>query len=121
MEYNLKFRCPSCNNFVAFWAIKQGTACPSCDVKLESNVQTAFRKSIIAGVLITIVTVIVLGAGTGKWDYALIFGPELGALLGFIVATVILHHSLSLWVASPKKRRSNNRLVRTPRTARRVS
>lgn len=103
MEYNLKFRCPSCNRFVAFWAIKQGTACPSCNAQLESNAQIALRKSIVVGVLIAIVTVIGLGASTGKWDYALIFGPELGALLGFLAGTIVLHHSLSLWVASHKK------------------
>jgi putative Ca2+/H+ antiporter (TMEM165/GDT1 family) len=71
------------------------------------------RQSIILGSVVAVVTVILLGVVTGKWVPSLVFGPELGAVLGFLVGFLFLRSSLSLWVPGSKKLHSNSRVEPT--------
>ncbi len=111
MRTNLKFRCPSCDGFVAFWAIRQGTDCPSCGASLESNARVVLRQSIVLGASVAIGTAFLLGDFTGRWGLAL-FGLELGAVLGLLAGYLFLRSSLQLR-ASRMQSPSNNRVEPT--------
>lgn len=112
MQIDMTFSCPSCGGYVAFWAIRRGRSCPFCNVVLKSNADAALRRSIIVGLVVAVVTAFLLGALTGKWGVALVFGPELGAAVGVVVGLLFLRFSLSLWVA-PDGMHSNNRVEPT--------
>lgn len=109
MRTNLKFHCPSCDGFVAFWAIRQGTDCPSCGASLESNVRVVLRQSIVLGTSVAVGTAFLLGAFTGRWGLALVFGLELGAVLGLLAGYVFLRSSLQVRVSHVQSH-SNNRV-----------